>query len=561
MGCAMPGKPELLNRSIERALQEKRTARGVVVAPQPLAVEVGAGILRAGGNAIDAAIATALAQGVVDPFMGGVGGFGCLCAYSADRGRVATVNFHGRAGSRARPDIFAEDVLGQVHGHGERYDVRGSVNQIGHRSVVVPGTPAGFALTHRLFGRLPWRILFDPAIHLARNGVPLPGEVYDRWVEDPEPGHRNGWDRIHATSACAAIFAPDGKLLRPGALLRQLDYASVLERLATAGAEDFYRGDLAATIVEDFQRNSGLFTADDLANYAAEEMDPVSAKYRDVHVYSVPLPASGVQLVQMLKVLEHISVGALRRCDNAQYIHYVARTMLSSFADRARHLGDPRFTSPPVERLISDEYADELAELVCGADPISVPGLAYLEPKTTTNVCVIDQEGNAIALTHTLGSGSGVVVPGLGFVFNNCMYQYNPIPGHPNSIAPGKARLTGVTPTLLMRDAAPWAAIGGLGGTRILTAVLHSILNLVDHGMTPVEAVEAPRFHAEGPWLEMESRISHGTSAALRERGWNLRPSPKGYDRAFAIAQIAQREGDQLRGGSDPRGGGGIAIA
>jgi len=404
--------------------------------------------------------------------------------------------------------------------------------------------------------------LFDHAITLARDGIPLPGEVYDRWIETPEAGHRTGWQRINATPACAAILAPEGKMLKPGQMLRQSDYASTLEQLARAGAEDFYTGEIAHAIIEDFDAHGGLFTSGDLAAYRATVLPPVVTRYHGLEVQSMPLPASGPQLAMMLNIFENLDLGDLHRADPAVYLHVVARVIQLCFSERARHFGDPEFTAPPLERLLSTDWAAAQLDLICGTDPIVVPGMDYLETKTTTNVCVIDSEGNAVAMTHTLGSASGVVVPGLGFVFNNCMYQYNPNVGTPNSIAPGKSRLTGICPTILLRDGAPWAAVGGLGGTRILTAVMHAILNVVDLGMTPTEAVDAARFHAESPWLELETRLLHAHREKLTGWGWKLRPSARGYDRAFAVAHIAMRDRDgTMRGGSDPRGGGGIAFA
>ena len=536
--------------------------KGIVVAPQPIAVSVGADILRAGGNALDAAIATALAQGIVDPCNGGIGGFGTMLVHDAGSAKTAAFGYHGRAGSKARPDVFADQVLGQIHGHAERYDIRGAINQIGYRSVVVPGVLAGFEAAHRAYGRLPWAALFEPAIQLARDGIPLPGEVYSHWTDLPEAGHKGGLERVQATAACATIFAPGGALLKPGQLLRQPEYAATLERLARAGADDFYRGEIGRAIAEDFARNDGLFTAEDLAGYRADVEQPVAGSYRGLEILSAPLPASGVQVIELLHILEQFDLKALRRDDEAEYIHLLSRAMLATFADRARFLGDPRFVQAPVERLISKRYAAELAELVRGEQEISVKGLEYRESAHTTHNCVLDGEGNAVTLTHTLGSASGVVTPGLGFIYNNCMYQFNPFPGHPNSIAPGKSRITGAAPTLVLREAKPWMAIGALGGTRMPTAIVNTLLGIAEHGLRPVEAVDAPRFHAEGPWLEMESRMYWRLRGALEARGWKLRASSKGYDRAFALVFVALREaGGDFSGGSDPRGGGGIAAA
>ena len=539
-----------------------RKQHGVVVAPQPIATEVGAAILRAGGNALDAAIATALAQGIVDPFNCGIGGFGTMLVHDGASGKTVAFSYHGRAGSLAMPDVFADVVVGQIHGHAERYEVQGAINQIGYKSVVVPGVPAGFEMAHRAFGKLPWAALFEPAIQLARDGVPLPGEVYYQWVDLTEPGHKSGFDRMNATRACAAVFTPGGNMLKPGELLRQPDYAATLEQLAKAGAEDFYRGEVGRAIAADFSQNDGLFTAADLAAYTAEREDPVPGTYRGLTVLSTPLPASGVQIVELLHILEEFDLAGLLQQDDAGYVHLVSRAMLATFADRARFLGDPRFVQAPVERLTSKAYARELARFVKGDQPITVEGLDYLESQHTTHVCVADAAGSAVSLTHTLGSASGVITPGLGFIYNNCMYQFHPIPGQPNSIAPGKARLTGAAPTMVLRDGRPWLVVGALGGTRMPTAITNSIVGIVDHGLTPVEAVEAPRFHAEGPWLEMETRLYWRLREPLEKLGWKLRPSKRGYDRAFALVFAASVERDgRFRGGSDPRGGGAVSIA
>jgi gamma-glutamyltranspeptidase/glutathione hydrolase len=548
--------------AIARPPQGGRHGRGVVVAPQPLAASIGVEILGQGGNALDAAIATALGQGIVDPCNGGIGGFGCMLVHDASSGRTTAVSYHGRAGSQARPDVFANDVVGQIHGHAERYEVRGAVNQIGYRSPVVPGVLAGFDAAHRRFGRLPWKALFEPAIRLAREGVPLPGEVYAHWTDLTEPGHKTGLERIQATPACAAIFAPGGELVRPGALLRQPDYANTLQRVADAGADDFYRGDIARAIADDFSRNGGLFGRDDLAAYEAEIGDPVEGSYRGLRIRGSPLPASGIQVIGLLNILEHFELAALRRDDEARYMHLLGRAMLATFADRARFLGDPRFVDVPVDRLLSKAHAADLAALVRGDAPICVDALEYAESRHTTHTCVMDREGNAVSLTHTLGSASGVVTPGLGFIYNNCMYQFHPFPGHPNSIAPGKSRLTGAAPTLVFQDDAPWMAIGAMGGTRMPTAIVNTFLGIVEHGLSPSEAVDAPRFHAEGTALEMESRLYWRLRDELESLGWRLRPSAKGYDRAFAMVFIALRDAEgAFGGGSDPRGGGGLAMA
>ena len=275
----------------------------------------------------------------------------------------------------------------------------------------------------------------------------------------------------------------------------------------------------------------------------------------------MPLPASGIQLIELLNVLEHFDLAKIYDTDRTEYIHLVARAIQASFADRARYMGDPRFMTVPIERLCSANYAKELASVVRGDQAIEVSGIGYRECQHTTHVCALDADGNAISLTHTLGSASAVITPSLGFIYNNCMYQFHPYPGHPNSIAPGKSRLTGICGTLVMKDGRLLLAVGALGGTRMQTAVLHTIFNIVDHQLSPVEAVEAPRFVAELQWLEMESRLGE-FSGQLSNKGWRLRASARGYDRAFGLAFAAVRKSDgTFCGGSDPRGGGGRSIA
>ena len=533
---------------------------GVVATPQPLAAGVGADILTAGGNAVDAAVAGAFAQGVVDPFMGGIGGFGCAVVHHA--GVSQALSYHGKVGSLGHESMFADDVLGQITGHAERYAVKGNINQIGYRSVVTPGMPAGLAELHSRYGILPWSVVLEPAIALAQGGFPLPQEVWDVWTEIPDTGHCDGWTRVNATPSCAELFVKEGRLLQPGEVLRLPDYAATLTRLAVAGAMDFYRGDIAREIISDFESNHGLLTKSDLANYVATWETPVKGTYRGRQVMTAPLPASGAQLVQMLSVLERSDSGNLWTSDESEYVNRVARIMQVTFHDRAVFMGDPNFIDVDMEWLLSSRHLDELAKLACQDSALQLADISYVDSPYTTHISVIDDDGTAVSLTHTLGSGSGVVVNGLGFVFNNCMYQFNPLPGTPNSIAPGKSRLSGIAPTVVLEDGTPWLAIGGSGGTRIPTALLHTLLHMIDHDMSAVEALDYPRFHAEGAFLELESRLAPRVRPELEELGWDVRTAPAGYDRRFALAVVAEASsGGGFRAGSDPRSGGGTAFA
>lgn len=540
--------------------------RGLVVAPQPLAVEAGVAALRQGGNAIDAAIATAFAQGIVDPHNCGIGGFGSMLVYMGGDGRSTMIDFHGRAGSRATPDMFAEAVEGRVLGHAERYQVRGYVNQIGYQSVVTPGTVAGLYEAWQRFGRLAWPALLEPAIRLAREGIDLPGEVARQWAERPESGHVDGLTRINATQESARIFLKDGRLLLAGERLVQPDYADTLERVAERGADAFYQGEIGDRTADDFARNGGLVTREDLSSYRVDVYEPVRGTYRGHEIVSSPPPGSGVQVIEILNILEEFDCGSLDHGEPA-YVELLARAMRLSFTDRSRYLGDPKFVDVPVDLFASKEHAAELRAFLGRAHLIAQDearvSAGQPESLDTTHVTTVDEERNCVSLTHTLGSASGVVTPGLGFTFNNCMYQYDPLPGRPNSIEPGKARVTGISPTIVFRDGRPLLVVGAPGGTRILGAIAHTILNVLDHGMTVAEAVAAPRWHWEAATIDIEPRLYHHVREALEGKGLRLRSSRYSYDPSFARAHAIMIDpaGGRLKGGADPRGGGGVAAA
>jgi len=535
--------------------------RGAVVAPQPIAVTEGINVLKRGGNAVDAAITAALVQGVVDPHMAGIGGFGDMLIQSHNEGEPTEISFHGRVGSRATPDVFAPFVVGQMRGHAERYLVKDYINQIGYKSVTTPGTLMGFYEAQSRFGTFDWADVFQPAIRYCREGFPLPGEVHDRWRQIEKHGHVSGIKRLSATPASAAIYLKKGELYQPGNLIMNPDYGRTLEMIAKKGPDLFYKGEIAEIIADDFKQNDGFITREDLANYKIVVDRPLRETYRDFHIFSANPPSSGAQLIQLLNILEGLDIRSMGHL-SSRYVHHVARAMQISFADRASFMGDPEFVDVPIERWISKAYAEECRRRVLSGEKIVVPKLDPRGSGSTTHICVMDGEGNAVSLTHTLGSASGVITPGLGFTYNNCMYQYNPLPGHPNSIVPGKRRITGMAPTIVFRGNKPWMVAGGPGGTRILTAVMHTFINVVEFGLSAFEAVSAPRFQCEGEDIEMESRLYFLVREELEAMGWKLEPSAYALDNGFARAYAIIDRGDDkgLEGGADPRLGGCSAI-
>jgi gamma-glutamyltranspeptidase/glutathione hydrolase len=532
--------------------------KGVVVAPQPQAVEAGRAVLLKDGNAIDAAIATALVQGIVDPMNAGIGGFGCIQVYSSFKDEVKAISFHGEVGSKASPEVFADDVVGQIAGHAERFSVKDDVNQIGYKSVTVPGVVRGFWEAHSRFGRIAWEELFQPAIRLARDGWTVEHHVWEAWHRVPDTGHRDARARLNFSPYVQGIYTNDGEFLLPGTLLRNLDYARSLERIAEGGVEVFYSGEIADRIAEDFSENGGFVTKADLESYRAEVTDPVGTEYRESNVTSVPLPASGGQLIQLLKIVEGFDLSDIGFL-SSEYVDILARTMQIIFRDRALYLGDPKFIDVPRSRLLSDSYVEECQNLVRRREVIEVPKLtAVKEGRNTTHTTVIDEEGNVCTLTHTLGSCSGVATPDLGFMYNNAMYQFHPIPGNPNSIAQGKRRLTGIAPTIVWKEDQPYIALGAPGGTKIFCGIFQVILGVIDFGLPLVEAVSAPRLYIDSDELRLEARIYFALKKVLEAEVWKLKYM-KSYDSFFSLVQAALKDEDRIIGASDPRGGGGVA--
>ena len=532
--------------------------RGVVVCPQPRAADVGVEVLTRGGNAFDAAIATAFAQMVADPFMCGLGGMGTLQYYRADTGERGSIDFHARAGSKVTPDMWAADSRGrtEISGYSLFDDYR---SELGYTSILTPGTVAGFFEAHRRLCSRPWRELLAPAARLARDGLAMTPYAADFLTRTMMPGIPDGMTRVSATEACRRIhLTPEGRLYKVGELHRNPDMADTLDRIAEGGAEEFYRGALGREIAGDLARNGAYVTAEDLASYRPEVGDPVIGHYRGYEVCSNPAPGSGPTLIEMLQILAHFDLGALEH-GTAPHLDLVARAMAAAHADRNEYLGDPGFADVRTDLMVSKERAAMWAEKIRAGEFLRTG--REEPPGCTTHLSVYDEAGNAVSCTHTLGTGSGVVTPGLGFVYNNSMKLFDPQPGTRNSMAPGKARTTGMVPTILYKDGKPAIVVGAPGGSVIISAVLQAILNIVDFGMSPVEAVTVPRIHCEGKGLHAEARVEGAVCRDLAAMGHDVRQSPISFDPVMSRAHVVLVEGGRWRGGADPRGGGGVAYA
>ncbi|WP_423930362.1 gamma-glutamyltransferase [Candidatus Palauibacter sp.] len=475
---------------------------GMVVSSHYLASEVGQEILEQGGNAVDAAVATAFALAVTLPSAGNVGGGGFLVYHGAD-GEVTTFNFREKAALAATERMYLD-------GTGE---VRDNSNRIGLLAVGVPGTVAGMWKAHQRLGRLPWADLLEPAIRLAADGMPSTWAMQN-WLGSL-PGRAGP-----LYDATREAFLKDGVgVYEPGETFRQPDLAETLRRIQRDGHDGFYRGETAKLVAGFMAEHGGLITAEDLARYEADELTPIHGTYRGYDVYSMPPPSSGgIGIVEMLNILEGYDLAEIGH-NSALYLHLLTESMRRSYADRALYIGDPKLNPDiPVERLTSKAYAGQLRSSIDMERASRSDSAAFntvflaesAESEETTHYSVVDAEGNAVAVTYTLefGYGSSIVVPGAGFLLNNELGDFNAIPGRtdsrgtigtpPNLVAPQKQPLSSMTPTIVARDGRPVLAIGSPGGRTIINTTLQVVLNVVDHGMTGSQfgrAIESPRIH------------------------------------------------------------------
>ena len=496
---------------------------GMVVSASTIASEAGRDVLAAGGNAVDAAIATGFALAVTYPAAGNVGGGGFMVIRFPD-GQATTIDFRERAPAAASPEMFLDSA--------GRYS--STIHHDSYRSVGVPGTVAGFALAHQRYGSGAWSRLVEPAVRLAGDGFRLPAGLAGSL----------GWasrESFAPFPASVAAYTKGGTPYAAGELFRQPDLARTLTRIRDEGRDGFYRGETARLVADVMRANEGLITEDDLARSAAKARAPIRGTYRGYEIISMPPPSSGgVALVEMLNILEGFDLRAARR-DTTRYVELLAEAMRRAFLDRARSLGDPDFATLPVERLTSKAYATQLrATIDVGHATASAPAQvdAGHESPQTTHYSVVDASGMAVSVTYTLenGYGLGAVVPGAGFLLNNEMGDFNGKPGltdstgligtPPNVARPGKRMLSSMTPTILARDGKLVAVVGSPGGRTIINTVLQVILNQIDGGMSLEDAVAAPRLHHQ--WLPDVLLVERGglsphTVSALEAAGYRVR--------------------------------------
>ncbi len=530
---------------------------GMIVAPQPEAVEAGAVALMEGGNAVDAAVTCALVQGVVDPCMTGVAGFGSMHLVLPEKGMHGLIDFHTRAPAAVTEDMWADRIEGEFR-DGFGFLLEGRVNEVGYQSIMIPGSLLAYHEAVAEHGRMSWSDVIAPAVRHARAGFVVRPHVYEFWTR-ADMGRVATRDKLAFSATGRRVyFDGNGDLKRPGDRVVNPDMAQSLERLAAGGAESFYRGDMAREMVADIQAHGGLLSARDLADYRTRRSRPLWTDYRGFRVASNPPPGGGVMVLEMLNILEHFDLVSLGH-NTPAYIRVVSEAMKAATVDKDARVGDPEFTDVPLDELLGKDYARGIADRIRRGERIHVARLKDpLESRDTTQVCVVDGHGNAVSMTHSLGMPSGVITEGLGFMYNGCMSVFDPRPGRAGSLAPGKSRFTAMCPTVVFRDGGPFVVIGAPGGTWITMGVLQGLLNVLDFGMSMSDAVAAPRFTANSDVIDVCNRIPTYTTAVLEGQGYRVARSHLSY--TFAGVHGIRIDGGRWSGGADP-GRDGMALA
>ena len=514
------------------------STHGMVASAHALASQAGLEMLKAGGNAVDAAVAAAFVIGVVEPNATGIGGEGMLVLYRADTRKAVAIDYRSTAPIAAKS--------------------RGAVPGTGHAAVAVPGTVAGLSLALEKYGTMKLARVLEPAIRVARDGFAVTSTLNAAITDN--------FEEISKNEALARIVCPSGLPLDVGAVLRNPDLSRTLSTIAEQGPDAFYRGPIAEKIAAEMRARGGLITREDLAAYRAIERAPIEGDYRGHHLVSAPPPVGGLAVVEILQTLEQFDLSKVPQFSTA-HVHLFCEAMRRGFADWSTYVGDPGFVEVPVAGLLSKAYAKKrAAEIKLDAVSASVaPG----EPEkpmspSTTSLSVVDAAGNMVALTQTISEffGAKVAIEGTGIILNNELKNFSARGA--NAMAPGKRMRTTIAPTIIVKDGKAFATIGTPGAARIISTMTLLVSNLVDYKMGIQEAIEAPRFFArdasgQEATIDIEPRLPADTKAGLVKMGYTLRPQ-RDFDLFFGGAQgiiIDPKTGMRV-GGADPRRDGAV---
>ncbi len=554
--------------TITRVVKEEARAPSAMVATKDReATRAGLRMLAQGGNAIDAAVASCFAIGVIEPASSGIGGGGYLVYQVGDQGGV--IGFPMKGPLAAKPDMYeltGEAATGSFGWPG----VVNDENIEGFRSIATPGAVAGLCEAHRRFGKLPLNEVIAPAVSLARDGF-IPNLF--------------GLNQIGGTSGMIARYDELRRVLWPGgnmpmgdvvdrAVFKQLELADVLESIGRGGPTAFYKGDIAKAITSDIQDNGGILSEEDMASYEPLIWDGgLEFKYRGHTVRVPPFACAGITSAMTLKLLDGFDLSSVAH-NSADMLHAYISCARLAYADRFQYLADPAFADVPWNGLVSDEYTElrraSIGDRMNGAveagnpwvqegrEPSSVlPASRPAEDKGTTHLVVTDSEGNGVSITNTImsGFGSGIIPKGTGVIMNNGMMWFDPVPGRINSIAPGRLPLNNMTPALVMGRNGVRMAVGASGGRRITNCVTQQIVKVIDYDMGPQEAIDSARVDCSTPYTSIDPRLDAEVVAELKTRGHDIRSIPESFINSgfttFASPVAIVRGADGVRGGVD----------
>ncbi len=526
---------------------------GAVAAVESLGAVAGARILRAGGNAADAAVASSFAQCVVDPWRCSISGAASILYHDAASGRTTFVDAGGYAPRRATDTMF--EVVSRWE---NAFVVKDGINRWGYLAQTVPGFVRGMELLHREFGsgNVGWADLIRPALEFAADGFPVHPHLARAWQRDSEPSNPLFGDSYRALSfsdESRRIFLhPDGSVYQTGEILRQPDLARTLELLAANGPDEFYEGEIADRVVADFAANGGLLDAVDLRDYRPLVEKPLTGRYRGHDVVTQSAPSVGPTILQILGILDGWDLPALGR-HSPTHLARLADAIFLAFGERDEHIGDPMLVGDTFSHLLTPAHLDELRRRIEAGDVTAPAGATGEAPHDTTHVATMDEHGNACGVTHSVGAGTGVITPGLGFMHNCHMTNYDPRPGMVNSIAPGKRGTGGGAPVFLFRDGRPVLSIGSPAGTYKASAMPQVISNRLDFGMSLDDSVSADRVHIRStPRLAvLDDRFDPRAALSLAAHGY-----PVSFSNYSARVVGVERDPDSgvFRTGSDVRG-------
>ena len=487
--------------------------------------------------------------------MCGIAGFGSMQIYIEKLKKHTSIDFHGRAPQNVKEGMW-EKLIEGVCDDGFGYILKGKINEFGYQSLTTPLTLKALNLAQSMFGTVSLGETMKTAIKYCTEGFMVRPRLHAFWMAPEQAGRMARISVINEFEATKKIYLDkNGRIPKIGDTIKNPDMGKLYKRISNEGIGIFYEGDIADTIERDMEINGGLLTKDDLRNCAPSVGKPLRGTYRGFEIVTNQLPGGGLMIIEMLNILEQFNLKELGH-NSSKYISIIAEAMKIATIDKDTLMGDPEFISVPIKNLSSKGYAKDMAAKIKNGEKVNIrreiSGLP--ESKDTTHLVVADNEGNVVNLTHSLGSSSGVVTEGLGFMYNNCMMVFDPRRGHNGSLEPGKARFTAMCPTMLLKDGKVKLALGAPGGTTITMGVLQGILNVVDFNMSAQDSVSAPRICVTSNRIEISNRIFRSVERELCDMGYSIYRNPASFinPRIHAI----RIDGSNLDGGADPIGDG-----